>query len=191
MPVEVELKAHVRDRNRVLRVLDQLATAETATYQDTYYDTPEGALARAGKEFRARTIHVGDQQTLLLTFKEPKLDSSGQPEHEVVVAADPNQLSAILTGLGYVPVIAFTKLCTNYRLTRNSSSILATVVQLPEIGDKTYIEVECVLSVAEEPHIASTAETLRSFMIDVLGLDEATFTDDTYTGAVRKHRDQQ
>jgi len=48
-----------------------------------------------------------------------------------------------------------------------------------------------VLSVAEEPHIASTAETLRSFMIDVLGLDEATFTDDTYTGAVRKHRDQQ
>lgn len=185
MPIEVELKAQVADRRRLLAILDRHATGVSSTYRDCYFDTTDEALAGDGKELRVRVIEQGDNRRVLATFKGVKLDSTAQPEHETTVG-DADAITAILTGLGYLPVLAFEKRCVNYMVPHQDRITTVTVVQVPELGDETFVEIETLVNDDEDRAAAST--TVRSVLADVLGLDFTAVTDELYTDAVRQHR---
>ncbi len=108
MGIEAELKARVSDPARVRELLRQRAPEEVAVYSDTYFDTPDRALTRDGRELRVRVVHTGAVVTTVLTYKDPAVDevSGSKPETETT-AADADALRAILAGLGFDVLIAF------------------------------------------------------------------------------------
>jgi adenylate cyclase, class 2 len=182
--VEAEVKARLSNPAAVRALLDQLTTGVDEQYHDTYLNTPDHSLDTDGRELRVRTITRNGETRHLLTFKEPPVDQATQskPEHETAVA-NPDATINILTGLGYQPVLAFTKNCTNYRTNHHGRNILATLVTIPEI-DGTYLEVE---TITQPNDLDAALETIHRLIAN-LGITEEELTTDTYTDAVRRAR---
>lgn len=182
--IEAELKARVHAPEAVLRQLDQRAAARVEVYQDTYYDRGDGTLEKADQELRVRTVHGADGRRTVLTYKDAAVDeeSGSKPEHETQVA-DSEAAHAILRGLGYVPVIAFQKRCRNYEFEARGRSMLATLVQVPEL-DGTFLEVETLV---DEDQVDAALDDVRAVLAD-LGIGPDDLTRETYTGAVAAQR---
>lgn len=183
MPIEVEIKARIPEHPRHLT---DHAKPVASTYRDTYYDTPDGALEHDGRELRVRVVELETGElTTVLTHKGSRIDDAAQPEHEATVA-NANEIADVLAGLGYVPVLVFEKRCVNYRFTRHQRDITVTVVQVPEIGEDTFVEIETIA--LDDAEIPDATAAIYSVLTDLLGLDNNAITDETYTGAVRHHR---
>ncbi|GGZ99415.1 hypothetical protein GCM10010371_68560 [Streptomyces subrutilus] len=184
--IEAELKARVQDPEGLARRLDGLAEGRAEVYRDTYYDTADKALDGRDAELRVRTVEGADGSSrTVLTYKSAAVDeaSGSKPEHETEVV-DAEQIHAVVRGLGYVPLIEFSKHCHNYDLTARGRRMLATVVQVPEI-DGTFIEVETLV---EETHMDDALADVRQVLAD-LGITDADLTRELYTDAVRAHRE--
>ncbi|MGP8299520.1 class IV adenylate cyclase [Streptomyces inhibens] len=179
--IEAELKARVHNPEYVMGQLDRTAEGRGEVYQDTYYDDPSGSLDAQDQELRVRTIHGPSSTRSVLTYKGSRLDpeSGSKPEHETRVD-DPEAVHAMLRGLGYVPVIAFQKRCRNYEFSSRGRSLLATLVQVPEI-EGTFLEVETM--VPEEQELPSALDDIRAVMGE-LGIHTNDFTTELYTDAV-------
>lgn len=182
MPIEAELKVRVRDREAVRAALDAMASAEASVYEDRYFDSADGAFAASGRELRVRSIHGPNGARHILTYKDPAVDASGsKPEFETIVA-DPEATTAIIHGLGFHSLIAFSKHCRNYQIRYQDRDLLATMVQVPEIeGD--FLEVETIVPGTEDVTAALT--TVRS-LLGLLGVAEDDITDELYTDAVAR-----
>ncbi|MCX4784415.1 class IV adenylate cyclase [Streptomyces sp. NBC_01264] len=183
--IEAELKARVKDRTALVELLDQWAVGRAEVYRDTYYDTAERTLEARDAELRVRTVEsaYGAARTVR-TYKSAAVDeeSGSKPEHETAVA-DPEAVHAVVRGLGYEPVIAFTKHCTNYTVTVRGRQMLATVVQVPEI-DGVFVEVETMTG---PEGLAGALADVRAFLPG-LGIGEGDLTRELYTDAVRARR---
>jgi adenylate cyclase class 2 len=185
VPIEAELKAHVHNADHVRKVLATLSPEQVNVYRDTYLDFPDHSLDSAGRELRVRLIEqaAGDARCVL-TYKDAPVHVSGsKPEYETEVA-DADAMLSILTALGYIRLIAFTKHCRNYRFTRDGRDLLATLVHVPEL-DGTFLEVEAI--VAETADVDSALTVVRRILSD-LGISTTDLTTTSYTDAVRQHR---
>ncbi|GGN65197.1 hypothetical protein GCM10010112_26230 [Actinoplanes lobatus] len=182
--IEAELKARLADPATVRDALAEFAEPEMATYRDTYYDTADGSLDRAGRELRVRTVETVAGVRHLLTYKEPAVDagSGSKPEYETTLA-DPAAVAYIIEALGYPPATMLTKDCENFRFDSGGRSFLATVVRVPEL-DGTFLEVE---TQALEEDLAEALDAVRAVLAD-LGVDEGQLTTELYTEAVRAAR---
>lgn len=183
--IEAELKARVRNPEYVMRRLDHMTEGRAEVYRDTYYDDPSGALGAGDQELRVRTIHGPDSPRSVLTYKGARVDkeSGSKPEYETRVD-NPEAVHAMLRGLGYVPAIAFQKRCRNYEFSSHGRSLLATLVQVPEI-EGTFLEVETM--VPEENELPAALNDVRSVMGE-LGIHDEDFTTELYTDAVASWR---
>jgi adenylate cyclase class 2 len=180
--IEAELKAIVRDVERVREALASLSDGELATYRDVYYDRPDESLDAAGYEVRLRTVETEAGVRHLLTYKEPAVDESGsKPEHETTVA-DPGPVDVMLRGLGMVELVALTKHCANFRFEFDGRAMLATLVTVPEL-EGTFLEVETMAEEGEHP--AALDAVLE--VMEQLGLGDD-LDASTYTGSVREAR---
>ncbi|WP_329136423.1 class IV adenylate cyclase [Streptomyces sp. NBC_01476] len=184
MTIEAELKARVRDPERVHALLEERAAGRPEVYQDAYYDTADQALSGSDRELRVRTIHGADDTRSLLTYKGARVDeaSGSKPEHETRVE-DPAAVHATLRGLGYVPFIQFEKRCRNYDFEARGRQMLATLVRVPEI-DGDFIELETIV---EEDQLQDALADVRA-VLGELGIDAEDLTTDTYTDAVATSR---
>lgn len=185
MGIEAELKARVRDPERVRALLGERAAEESSIYADTYLDTPDRALTRDGRELRVRVVTRADMTTTLLTYKDAVVDaaSGSKPETETTVA-DLEAMRAILTGLGLEVLIAFEKHCRNYRFTARDRPLLATLVHVPELAG-TFIEIESIVGTQAE--VEPALEVIRSVLAE-LGIGREDETTETYTAAVAARR---
>ncbi|TXC95833.1 class IV adenylate cyclase [Streptomyces sp. ISID311] len=183
--IEAELKAQVHNPEYVMGQLECMAEGRVEVYQDTYYDDPSGSLGAQDQELRVRTIQGPTSTRSVLTYKGSRIDSKSgsKPEHETHVDS-PEAVHAMLHGLGYVAAIAFQKQCRNYEFTARGRSMLATLVQVPEI-EGTFLEVETLVS--EEKELSSALDDIRSVMGD-LGIHADDFTTGLYTDAVAARR---
>ncbi|MFE7130000.1 class IV adenylate cyclase [Streptomyces sp. NPDC057638] len=182
--IEAEIKARVADPDALARVLAQRAAPRVEIYRDTYYDTPDERLDRAGQELRVRTVDGAAGSRTVLTFKGAAVDeaSGSKPERETGVE-DAAATHALLRGLGYVPSIAFEKHCRNYAFHAYGRDLLATLVSVPEL-DGHFLEVE---TLAPEPDLAAALADVHRILIE-LGVGEADLTRELYTDAVRARR---
>ncbi|MGP8300668.1 class IV adenylate cyclase [Streptomyces inhibens] len=183
--IEAELKARVHNPEHVMGQLDRLAEGRAEVYQDTYYDDPSGSLDAQHQELRVRTIHGPNSTRSVLTYKGARIDSASgsKPEHETRVD-NPEAVHAMLRGLGYAPAIAFQKRCRNYEFSSRGRSLLATLVQVPEI-EGTFLEVETMIP--EEKELSAALDDIRSAMGE-LGIHADDFTSELYTDAVAARR---
>ncbi|MER5930644.1 class IV adenylate cyclase [Streptomyces sp. NPDC002054] len=182
--IEAELKARVQAPEDTLKRLDERAAGRAEVYQDTYYDTPDGALEARDEELRVRTVHGAVETRTVLTYKGARVDedSGSKPEHETRVE-DAEAVHAMLRGLGYIPVIAFEKRCRNYDFEARGRRMLATLVRVPEVHG-TFLELE---TLAEEQELAAALTDVRS-VLGELGIGEEDLTRELYTDAVRAQR---
>ncbi|MFD9357744.1 class IV adenylate cyclase [Streptomyces sp. NPDC060031] len=182
--IEAELKACVHAPEETLRQLDERADGRAEVYQDTYYDTPDGALEARDEELRVRTVHGAEDTRTVLTYKGARVDeeSGSKPEHETRVE-DAEAVHAMLRGLGYVPAIAFEKRCRNYDFEAHGRRMLATLVRVPEV-DGTFLELE---TLAEEKDVTAALNDVRAVLAD-LGIGDEDLTRELYTDAVRARR---
>ncbi|MGI5531131.1 class IV adenylate cyclase [Streptomyces syringium] len=178
--IEAELKVRVHDPEGVMRQLERRAPGRAEVYQDTYFDTPDGALRGEGRELRVRTVRGADGTRAVLTYKGTPVDESSgsKPEHETRVD-DPDAVHAMLRDLGYVPSIAFEKHCRNHEFESHGRRMLATLVRVPEV-DGTFLEVEALV---EEEELSAALEDVRA-VLDDLGFVERDLTTELYTDAV-------
>jgi len=183
--IEAELKARVHNPEYVVGQLDRKAEGRAEVYRDTYYDDPSGNLDARDQELRVRTIHGSNSTRSVLTYKSARIDSESgsKPEHETRVD-NPEAVHAMLGGLGYVPAIVFQKRCRNYEFSSHGRSLLATLVQVPEI-EGTFLEIETM--VQEESELSAALADVRSVMSE-LGIHEGDFTTELYTDAVAERR---
>ncbi|PBC84680.1 adenylate cyclase, class 2 [Streptomyces sp. 2224.1] len=183
--IEAEVKARVHDPEYVMGQLERMTEGQVEVYQDTYYDDRSGSLDARDQELRVRTIHGPTSTRSVLTYKGTRIDpeSGSKPEHETPVD-NPEAVHAMLRGLGYVPALTFQKQCRNYEFTTRGRSMLATLVQVPEV-DGTFLEVETM--VPEEKELSSALDDVRSVMSE-LGIGADDFTTELYTDAVAARR---
>lgn len=195
--IEAELKADVRDPQHVAGMLGRWADEDSVIYRDTYYELPAAGpharglspargLRALGRELRLRTIS-GASTRHVLTYKEAPVDEESQskPEYETEVA-DRTVVEHTLLGIGLLIDIAFEKHCRNYRFDRAGRDFLATLVQVPEIDDSTFIELETLVSDADEVQAALGA--IKAVFAE-LGIDPATELNRSYyQDMVRAHR---
>ncbi|MGF1425098.1 class IV adenylate cyclase [Kitasatospora sp. LaBMicrA B282] len=186
MAIEAELKAVVRDPEEVLDQLEKnYGPGRPEVYQDTYYDTADSVLGAGDRELRVRTVHSVHDTRTFLTYKGARVDeaSGSKPEYEIRTE-DAVAAHAILRGLGYLPVIEFEKRCRNYSFTVSGRDFLATLVLVPELDGKTFIEVE---TSTDEAGLAEALDTIRGVLRE-LGITEDDFTTEMYTDAVAAAR---
>jgi adenylate cyclase class 2 len=185
--VEAELKALARNPGRIHAALSRRAVGERSIYSDRYFDYPDRAWTCRGNELRVRTVtdEVGRTRALL-TFKEPAVDqaSGSKPEHETAVE-DAEVLVTVLTALGVEQIVAFEKRCVNYRFTARGRDLLASVVTVPELAGRTFIELE---TVAELGDVDAALDVVRSVLHE-LGIEDSDLTTQAYTDAVVTQRD--
>jgi adenylate cyclase class 2 len=182
--IEAELTAELARPEHVRAELDRRAQPETSTYADRYYDRPDRSMDAAGYELRVRTITTGATTRVVLTYKEPAVDSSGsKPEYETI-AADSAVLHTIFLGLGLVEHIAFHKHCDNYRFTAHGREMLATVVQIPELVGQTFLELETMAEPGDVPEALSALH----MVLGELGVADEELTTESYTDRVAARR---
>lgn len=183
--IEAELKARVLNPKHVMGKLEGIAEGRFETYQDTYYDDPSGSLGARDEKLRVRTIHGPNPTRSLVSYKGSRVDSESgsKPEHETRVD-DPEAVHAMLQALGYVQAIAFQKRCRNYEFRSRGRSMLATLVQVPEM-DGTFLEIETI--VPDEKELSPALDDVRSVM-GTLGIHEDDFTTELYTDTVAARR---
>ena len=185
--IEAELKARVRAPEAVARALDAWAEARVETYQDTYYDLPDGSLRARDEELRLRFLadHGTGGRRTLLTFKAAAVDeaSGSKPEYETRVE-DSQAAHTILEHLGYVPAIVFEKRCRSHAFEAYGRSMLATLVRVPEL-DGTFLEIETL--VPDETEVTAALDDIRAVLAD-LGIPPDDLTRELYTDAVATAR---
>jgi len=184
--VEAELKALARNPERIHAALSRRAVGERSIYSDRYFDYPDRGWTRQGNELRVRTVTDELGRTLaLLTFKEAAVDeaSGSKPEHETAVE-DADVLVTVLTALGVEQIIAFEKRCVNYRFTAQGRDLLATVVTVPELAGRTFIELE---TLADPGDVDAALDVVRSVLSE-LGIEDSDLTTQAYTDAVATRR---
>jgi adenylate cyclase class 2 len=183
--IEAELKARVRDPERVLAGLESRAAGRAEVYRDTYYDTPGRELTDEDRELRVRTVRGPEATRTVLTYKGARVDeaSGSKPEAETAVE-DAAAVHEIVRGLGYTPVIEFEKHCRNYGFTSRGRRMLATLVRVPEVGGQHWIELETVVPDGE---LAAALVDVREVLAD-LGIEDGDLTTEQYTDAVAAAR---
>jgi adenylate cyclase class 2 len=184
--VEAELKALARNPERIYATLSRRAVGERSIYSDRYFDYPDRGWTRRGNELRVRTVtdELGRTRALL-TFKEPAVDeaSGSKPEHETAVE-DAAVLVTVLTALGVEQIVAFEKRCVNYRFTAQGRDLLATMVTIPELAGRTFIELE---TIADPGDVDAALDVVRSVLRE-LGIEDSDLTTQAYTDAVATRR---
>ena len=95
--IEAEIKARLRDPDRVQRLLRSRAAERPSRYHDTYYDRPGQPLTRDGRELRLRVADAGNDRRCLLTYKGPSLDEqTGSKREAETDVSDPRATDDIL-----------------------------------------------------------------------------------------------
>jgi len=184
--IEAELKARVRDPDRVRGLLRQRAAEQNSVYSDVYFDTPDRTLTRDGCELRVREVHTDDAaaQTLLTYKGAPVHAASGSKTETETTVGEADALRAVLAALGFEVLISFEKRCTNYRFTVAGRPLLATLVCVPEL-EETFLEIESIVDTDAE--IDPALETIRQ-VLGTLGIDRDDETTENYTEAVATRR---
>ncbi len=114
-----------------------LSPAETV-YDDSYYDTPDGAFYASGRELRLRL--AGGRA--VLTMKLPPFDAATASKEEFETeVADPEAMRSILAGLGYVERMRYAKRCRGFSLVWQGRALTGTMVAV-DFDPRRFVEIE-------------------------------------------------
>ena len=160
---EVEVKVRADHAAVEAALEEQGATSRALVEQtDTYFDAPHRDMAARDEALRLRRERTAADETAVLTYKGPLVEAESKTREEIESpVGSPDQLTDILTALGFAPAATVEKTRRRYDL----GSFTVSLDTVTGLGEFVEIEAE-----ATEGNI----ETTRDEMIDTLtelGLD--------------------
>ena len=176
---EVELKvraAHDTVRER----LDEIGArqVDAVTQEDVYYDPPDRDFAETDEALRIRT-ETADETETRITYKGPLVETESKTRQEAKTAvADPDEIRAILAGLGYEPAATVRKDRERYTV----DGCTVTLDAVDGLGEFVEAELEV------ETGIDDARERLES-VFERLGLDPADQIRTSYLGLLLADED--
>ena len=180
---EVELKFAIDDTTDILAQLQQLGAESSAErhQQDRYFAHPVRDFAKTDEAFRIRS----DGQSNCVTYKGPVVDDQVKSREEIEIAfadgpAALQQLTAMLTLLGFQEVRTVTKRRTPYHFTWESHSVEMTIDEVEGLG--RFVEIETLAAVADRDqardailslarHLGLCSPQRKSYLCLLLELD--------------------
>ncbi len=167
---EIEVKAHLRDREEVKRKLEELGASfvEAVRQEDVVYARRTQSMdAFLGNEVFLRIRQTPTTVTFTLKYHPDRTrdvrDASMPIEHEVDVSSR-SELEAMLTLLGFEPMLEITK-------TRTSAHLKNWEICLDEVeGLGSFIEVEQCAD--HDADVDTISQQLREFLVS-LGISPA------------------
>ncbi len=108
---EVELKVRTAHESVRKRLEEIGATrVESVRQEDVYYDAPDRDFAQTDEALRIREESLDGATETRLTYKGPLVESESKTREEAETAvSEPDELRAILDGLGYEPAATVCK----------------------------------------------------------------------------------
>lgn len=171
---EIELKAHVKDRNALVATLNTIATyAGSVTRDDTYYkkDGISIRIRRETRSVRSEKSKTGTPSvTYLLTYKRKELRTSGEgttievnDERECEIS-DPQPISSFLTDTGYTISLLKHKEVMDWTTPLPDSELEATLelCAVPPLGD--FLEIEILSPQNDRETVERHHRTLESLL---------------------------
>ncbi len=155
MPIEVEQKFPLGNRNTVLSRLNELGAVSQAavTQIDTYYAHPARDFATTDEALRIR--RVGEAN--FLTYKGPKLDTKTKTRREIELPLNEGKLTAeqwdqLLSALSFKRVAEVTKVRHLFRLTHEGQPMEVALDSVQGLGD--FAEIEIVVDQRSQIEVA-------------------------------------
>ncbi len=183
--MEIELKAHARDRKAVLQKLNAVAVFDKSVSKDDRYFKMEKAGAPNGHiTARIRQEKTADQdgraieEKIFLTYKkkEKRLASGGgalEVNQEYEAALDNAEcLEALFADVGFVPYFTKHKDAVGFYADTPCGKAHLELCSVPPLGD--FLEIEFVTDgEADESQIAAMRKELESLVVKCgLALDD-------------------
>lgn len=160
MPIEVEQKFCVDDRDALRHRLADLGAVEQQTIEqvDSYFAHPARDFSQTDEALRIR--RVGEHN--FVTYKGPKLDPTTKTRREIEVPlvdgiATFEQYAALLEALGFRRVADVAKLRQIFELNRAGQTVEIAFDQVQQVG--TFLELEIV--VPDDAEIGAAQATLQ------------------------------
>ncbi len=163
MPLEVEVKFHLRDKKKYEEDLIKLGAQYVMdiNHTDTYFKLPKGQrdFAKTDEALRLRRIEEYDKdvadtlelkKSADLTYKGPKIDTETKTRKELVATIDdPDNLKKILTSIGIRPILTLQKNRRLYTLDFNTLHIEILIDKIEHL-EGYYSECEIIANDEEE-----------------------------------------
>ncbi|TFG20156.1 MAG: class IV adenylate cyclase [Promethearchaeota archaeon] len=183
MPLEVEVKFHLRDKDEYEDNLKKFGAKYITdiNHSDTYYKLPvgqrdfaktdEALRLRRIEEFDARMVETLDPEISAdLTYKGPKIDTETKTRKELVTSiGDPDNLELILKSLGIRPILTLEKKRRLYTLDFNTLHI---EILIDEIEHLEGYYSECEIICMDEEEMEEGKKTIFG-MMEKLGYDKS------------------
>lgn len=139
--LEVEVKAHVPDFQRIKTKLSQIDAKELKVehQKDIYFNAPHKDFAQTDEALRIREIPQKDGSEIILTYKGAKLDDTSKTRREIEVRVeDVEKTASLLENLDFKPVQTIKKdrimyLYEDYTITLDKVYHLGNFVEIEKV----------------------------------------------------------
>ncbi len=191
---EIEMKAHVRNRNEVMEKLNSLAEFCGRTYQkDVYYEIPAGAGTGAEGfiSARIRTETGTDGRTeIFLTYKRKQLlEGDGGPAVEVndeqeCMVSDAAPLEALLADAGARISLRKEKDVYHWKAETGAGAAHIELCAVPPLGD--FLEIETI-STENDAGTVAKIKSAEKALFTACGIPESDLEPRYYRDMLAEH----
>lgn len=194
---EIEIKAHVYDRDTLLKKLREFATySQTVERYDTYYHLyTENALPN-GKPYISCRIRKelnktaeGVRETVFLTYKkkeslssDPKKAVEVNDEKETVISCTEAVIS-LLSDIGFKEAHRKTKKVMDFTTETEFGTATLELCNVEKLGD--FLEIE-ILSESSDEKIVESIKTELKKLLEKSGIPESQIEPKYYTQMLRE-----
>ncbi len=187
---EIELKAHVADREAVIKKLNSFA-AFSGKFErhDKYWRKPEPNNPSQLISARIRTEISNDKETMYLTYKKKKIvtgkngnSSEKNQEYESVIN-DSAAIDALLPDLGFTLTDKKDKYVSRWECTTKFGKATLELCNIPPLGD--FLEIEILSSSDDKKHTEKIQNELYT-LLEKSGIDKNQIENRFYSQMLRE-----
>lgn len=182
--IEIELKAHVKDRESLISKLKEFSTfQQKVTRKDTYYHLPVEGRTINGKDYISARIRKeyketesGQLLTSYLTYKkkETKVDTSEVAievnDEKETVLSDPLAMETLFADIGFKPGLYKEKTVEDYVTETRFGTATLELCQVAGLGD--FLEIEILSETQDEETVLQIQKELKA-LLEKSGIPES------------------
>lgn len=191
---EIELKAHVHERQKVIDALNAFAAfSEKVERHDTYWHIPSAKAEKGYISARIRREKVENKETVFLTYKRKELiESTDGKKTEVndekeCTLSNAKAIEALFTDAGFLTAATKDKIVYDWTCTTPSGKATLELCTVPPLGD--FLEIE-ILSPSNDEKTTEKAQKELYNLLEKSGISVTAVENRYYTEMLKETADK-